>query len=202
MITTTEMKALEDSCGIPKSVLMEHAGKAVAEVVREKLSGQKNKNILVVCYHGNNGGDGFVAARYLSEEHEVDVLFIGDEERFKPEGKENYEKIANDDRIQLFENADVIEFGRYDIIIDAILGAGVAGNLTESIKSLIEQMNDSKALKVAVDIPTGLNPDTGEIPGKAFDADIIVTFHDIKPGLEKFKEFVVVKGIGIQKGII
>ncbi|MBI2138735.1 NAD(P)H-hydrate epimerase [Candidatus Woesearchaeota archaeon] len=199
MITTVEMKALEDSCGITKSVLMENAGKAVAEVVREKLSSQKNKNILVVCYHGNNGGDGFVAARHLSEEHEVDVLFIGDEYKFKPEAKENYEKIANDDHIQLFENADVIDFDRYDVIIDALLGTGAAGNLPESVKSLIEQMNDSKALKVAVDIPTGLNPDTGEIPGKAFDADIIVTFHDIKPGLEKFKEFVVVKGIGIPK---
>ena len=199
MITATEMKALEESCGIPRLTLMENAGKGVAEAVREKLGDEKNKKVLVVCYHGNNGGDGFVAARLLCEEHEVDILFIGDEDKFKPEARENFEKISNNDRIQLFENADVIELDRYDVIIDAIFGTGASGNLPEPVKSLIEQMNESKALKVAVDIPAGLNPDTGEIPSKAFNADVIVTFHDMKPGLEKFKEFVVVKDIGIGK---
>ncbi|MBI2577136.1 NAD(P)H-hydrate epimerase, partial [Candidatus Woesearchaeota archaeon] len=177
MITTAEMKALEESCGIPRLTLMENAGKGVAEAVREKLGDEKNKKVLVACYHGNNGGDGFVAARFLCEEHEVDILFVGDEDKFKPEARENFGKISHNDRIQLFENSDVIELDRYDVIIDAIFGAGVAGSLPESIKSLIEQMNESKALKVAVDIPTGLNPDTGEVSSKAFDADVIVTFH-------------------------
>ena len=197
MITTAEMRALEESCGVPRLALMENAGRSVAETVKEKLGHEKNKKILVVCYHGNNGGDGFVAARYLCEDHEVDVLFSGNEEKFKPEAKANFDKIAASERIQLFENPDVIDFDRYDVLIDAIFGAGVVGNLPDSIKFIIEQMNGSKALKVAIDIPTGLNPDTGEISTIVFDAGTIVTFHDLKPGLEKCKELVVIKDIGI-----
>ncbi len=92
MISTQKMKEVEDNCGIPKLTLMENAGRNIYQILREKFD-LKNKKILVVCYHGNNGGDGFVAARYLCEESDVTVLFIGDESRLKEEAKTNYKRI-------------------------------------------------------------------------------------------------------------
>src|SRR3989338_8312083 len=99
MISTEEMRELEDNCGIPKAVLMENAGKAVCNILNEKLS-LKDKNILIVAYHGNNGGDGFVAARHLCDDAEVDVLFVGDEKRLKAEALVNFRKIENNEKIQ------------------------------------------------------------------------------------------------------
>ncbi len=78
MITVCQMKTLEDSCGVSKLQLMENAGKAVADVLKVNFDLQ-GKRILIVCHHGNNGGDGFVIARYL----ETDVLFIGEEDKLK-----------------------------------------------------------------------------------------------------------------------
>ncbi len=196
MITTEEMRELEDNCGIPKVELMEYAGKGIYETLRNKFV-LKNKKILIVAYHGNNGGDGFVAARHLCNECEVDVLFLGDESKFKEEASVNYKKIEDNDRVQ-FLTADNVDFGCYDIIIDAILGIGVKGELKENISNTIDHINDSKAYKVAVDVPTGMNPDTGEVLDKYVDSDLVITFHDIKKGLEKLKDKIVVVDIGIK----
>ena len=89
------MRKLEDNCGISKVQLMENAGKGIYKTIKEKFSDLKNKKILITAYHGNNGGDSFVAARYLAEECEIDILFIGNEEKFKEEGKINFERIKN-----------------------------------------------------------------------------------------------------------
>ena len=94
MISSIEMKKLEDNCDIPKIKLMEYAGKGIYETLKKKLI-LKNKKILVIAYHGNNGGDGFVAARYLCEYSSVDILFLGDEDKLKQEAKINYNKILN-----------------------------------------------------------------------------------------------------------
>ena len=94
MISTQEMKTLEDNCGIPKVILMENAGKAIYDVLKEKFV-LKGKKILIVAYHGNNGGDGFVAARHLCDEAEVNVLFIGDNAKLKHEALVNFKKIKN-----------------------------------------------------------------------------------------------------------
>ena len=82
MISTQEMKSLEDNCGISKLILMENAGKAIYNVLKEKFD-LKDKKILIVSYHGNNGGDGFVAARYMCNDAEVDVSFVGDDTKLK-----------------------------------------------------------------------------------------------------------------------
>ena len=199
MITAEDMKQLENACGIPKITLMENAGKGIYTVIKEKFPGLKDKRILIVAYHGNNGGDGFVAARYLCEEAETDILFIGDEERLKQEAEANFRKIEFNERIQLFSDPDQTDFDSYDIIIDAMLGIGASGELKEPIRSTVDLINDSKAFKIAVDIPTGLNPDTGEIIDRSINADLIITFHDIKPGLGKLKDKAVVVDIGIPK---
>jgi len=197
MISSQEMRELEERSPIPRSILMENAGKAVYQVIKQRFD-LKDKKILVVSYHGNNGGDGFVAARYLCDEAETDVLFIGEESRINKEAKTNFKKIEYNEKIQ-FLTDDEVDFDNYDIIIDAILGIGIQGRLNREISAVIDNVNNSKAYKVSVDIPTGLDPDTGYIADKCVNADLIVTFHDMKNGLEKFKEKTIVVDIGLGK---
>ena len=197
MISSQDMKILELKSDIPRYILMENAGKAVYQTIKQKFD-LKDKKILVVCYHGNNGGDGFVAARYLSDEAETDILFIGDESKLKKEALANFKKIEHNEKIQ-FLVEDEVDFDEYDIIVDAILGIGIQGMLNNDISAVIEDINNSKAYKVSVDIPTGLDPDTGTAVDKCVNADLIVTFHDIKKGLEKLQDKVIVANIGLPK---
>lgn len=200
MITVGQMRQLEYNCGVPKLQLMENAGRGLYKALKERFPSIKDKRILIVAYHGNNGGDGFVAARYLCEEAETDVLFIGDEDKFKEEAKINFKKIENNGKIQLLIDPEQTDFNYYDIIIDAILGTGTTGEVKEPIASTIEEINSSTAFKVAVDIPSGINPDTGESANKSINPDLIITFHDIKQGLEKFKDKTIIIDIGIKRG--
>ena len=197
MITSQEMRQLEDNCGIPKQVIMENAGRGVADILRKKFD-ILNKQILIVAYHGNNGGDGFVAARHLCDEAEIDVLFIGDEENLKNGALLNFKKIENNEKIQILD-LEAVDFSDYDIIIDAIFGTGIRGEIKDPLATLITNLNKAKAFKVSVDIPTGLDPGTGDIVDKCVNADLIVTFHDLKKGLEKFKDKAVVADIGLPK---
>ena len=191
------MRNLEAESNLPRAILMENAGKSVYQAIKQRFD-LKDKKILVVCYHGNNGGDGFVAARYLCDEAEVDVLFIGDEARLKKEALINYKKIEHNEKIQFLLD-DEVNFDEYDIIVDAILGIGIQGRLNKEISAVIDNINISKAFKVSVDIPTGLDPDTGIVVDKCINADLIVTFHDIKKGLENLHEKIVVADIGLPK---
>ncbi len=191
MITAEQMKKLEDrseKLGVSKLQLMEKAGKGLYQVVRKRYPDAIK--ILVAAYHGNNGGDGFVAARYLCNEYETDILFIGDKERLKEEGRVNFRKI----RGLVVERAD---FDEYDVIIDALLGTGIRGRLKGKVADIIERINQARAAKISVDIPSGMDPDTGEIADVAVDADLIVCFHDIKQGLSTLEKKVVVVDIGI-----
>ena len=197
MISSQEMRILEARSSIPRNVLMENAGKAVYQVIKERFD-LKDKKILVACYHGNNGGDGFVAARYLCGEAETDILFIGDESRLKKDALLNFRKIEHNERIQFLLD-DKVDFNEYDIIIDAILGIGIQGRLNREISAIIDDINNSKAYKISVDIPTGLDPDTGAIADKCVNADLIITFHDLKKGLEKLHDKTVVADIGLPK---
>src|SRR3989338_2729493 len=193
MISSQDMGILEAKSNIPRIILMENAGKSVYEAVKERIE-LEDKKILVVCYHGNNGGDGFVAARHLCSEAETDILFIGNEDKLKKDALINFKKIEHNEKIQFLVD-DEVDFGEYDIIIDAILGIGIKGRLNKTISAVIDDINNSKACKIAVDIPTGLDPDTGDIVDKFVNADLIVTFHDLKKGLEKMQEKTVVVDI-------
>lgn len=196
MIDKETMRSLEENSGISKLQLMNNAGKGIYEIIKEGY-GLQGKKILVVCYHGNNGGDGFVAARKMCEEAEIDVLFLGDEGRMKEEALINFKKIENNDLIQFLDIEDV-DFSDYDIIVDAILGIGIEGSLNENIVNAINGINKSQAKIVAIDIPTGLDPDTGIVNDVLVDADLIITFHDMKKGLAEYKDKVKVVDIGIK----
>jgi len=197
MISTYEMRQLEDNCGIPKSALMENAGKAVYKVLKERFS-LKDKKILIVAYYGNNGGDGFVAARHLADDAEIDVLFVGDEAKLKEEALVNFKKIENNGKIQ-FLSVEAIDFSDYDVIIDAIFGTGIAGEIKDPLATLISNLSKAKAYKVSIDVPSGINPDTGEKANAYFEPNLIITMHDIKQGLLEYKDKTIVVDIGIKK---
>jgi len=197
MITAAEMMELERTSGVPVHTLMENAGKAVASAIKEKQD-VKDKKILIAAYHGNNGGDGFVAARHLCDDATVDVLFVGDEKKLKPEAAANYKRIDENVKVQ-FVDEEGVDFDEYDIIVDALLGTGTQGPLKPLLRKVIEGVNASKAFKVSIDIPSGINPDTGEVVDIAVNADLILCFHDIKAGLKGMEDKVEVVDIGIQK---
>lgn len=196
MISVEEMKQLEESCGIPRLILMENAGKGIAEALKKREI--KDKKILIVAYHGNNAGDGFVAARHLCENAEVDVLFVGDEKKLKGETLANFKKIENNQRLQILD-LEAVDFSDYDIIVDAIFGTGADGEIRDPLATLIRNLGKAKAFKVSIDVPTGVHPDTGEKANEFFEPDLLITMHDIKRGLLNYKDKTVVVDIGIRK---
>tara|TARA_Y100000031_G_C8161153_1_gene357049 strand:- start:556 stop:1086 length:531 start_codon:yes stop_codon:yes gene_type:complete len=176
---------------------MENAGKAIYNVLKEKFD-LKDRRILIVSYHGNNGGDGFVAARYLAGDTEVDVLFVGDDSKLKKEALANFKKIENNEKIQIL-SLEAVDFSDYDIIIDAIFGTGIDGEIKDPLATLIKNLSKAKAYKLSVDVPSGVNPDTGEKANVYFEPDLIITMHDIKKGLETYKDKTVIANIGIKE---
>ncbi len=207
-ITVREMRVLETNCiglGIPLRMLMETAGANVARVVEERISPKDADNIVIMIGKGGNGGDGVVAARYLSSRgYNVTILPAYPLELIEhPDTKANLEIVKRLESVKIAKPGDESILKDADIIIDGLLGTGVKGELRDPIKSFVEEANTSKAkLKIAIDTPTGLNPDTGEVHGVAFKADITVTFHDVKPGLLKRRDLVgeiIVANIGIPR---
>ncbi len=208
VITTTDMKILETNTvalGIPLKMLMEAAGKSVADTITNQFSPEKANRVIVLMGKGGNGGDSLVASRYLaSRGFSVDVLpAYSPSEILHPDTRYNYEVVKRIDSIKIHKPGDLSPLDEADIIIDGLLGTGVRGEVRDPVKTYIVEANRAKAkLKVAIDAPSGLDPDTGEVHGVAFKADITVTFHDIKPGLREKVEYtgkVVVANIGVPR---
>jgi len=201
MITTAEIKQFEKKAlesGITLKDLMDNAGKAVCDAIEDKME-LKDKRVLIICYHGNNGGDGFSAASYISKKTPIDILFIGDEDKLSDEAAFFYEQCLNNENIMFTGSPKYINFGHYDIIIDAILGIGSKRSLKNEMAEIINLANQNTAFRVSIDNPTGIDPDTGKIDQTAFEADLIVTFWDIKKGLEQLKDKCVVANISYTK---
>ncbi len=204
------MKEEEDaaSLGIGVERLMENAGAEVAREVERRYGPLFGKRVLVVAGNGNNGGDGFVAARYLAEKgSKVKVLLLSSPEEIRTkEAETNWKRLRETvvetlvarDGIEL--SGQLSEFERAEIVIDAIFGTGVRGEVREPHATAIRLMNASKARKVALDVPSGLDPLTGEARGTTVKADLTVALHRAKVGLRRGSEFtgeVVVVPIGI-----
>lgn len=206
MITITELRELEEQAleqGRTVEELMENAGKQVY-LTAKKRCGLDGKHILIFCGSGNNGGDGFVAARYFAQYHPVVVLLFGDKKKFSVPTQKMYDAIKK--KVNVFSITERKELDAFHVqlnhglvLIDALLGIGSKGALRDLISFAIDYFNSLEGFKVAVDVPSGLNPDTGEIQEKSCQVDLIVTFHDMKPGLEQFAEKTVVVDIGLPK---
>ncbi|ABO08939.1 bifunctional ADP-dependent NAD(P)H-hydrate dehydratase/NAD(P)H-hydrate epimerase [Pyrobaculum calidifontis] len=192
--------------GVPRLVLMENAGAAVARNLLRKFPNASN--VLVVCGTGDNGGDGYVAARHLhAAGKRVRVVGLG--EPREELARVNFEAVRRLWGVELAVVRDVLEllalqdwFLWADVIVDAVLGTGIRGVLREPQATAIDLMNAAAAPKVAVDVPSGLDPDTGEVRDKAVKAALTVTFHKAKrgllaPGAERYVGELVVEPIGI-----
>ncbi|MCD6410910.1 MAG: NAD(P)H-hydrate dehydratase [Thermoplasmata archaeon] len=193
MLSANEVKVLDinsEFFGVPTERLMENAGKAVAEVTLKF----NPKKVTVCCGIGNNGGDGFVAARYISKVCDCSIALPVSPSQIKTEiARKNFEKVRN---LKIFTYLNEIEreLEESDVIVDALLGIGLRGSLKEPYRSLVKLINKSKAKKIAVDVPTGMGTDL------AVKADVTVTFHDIKEGMDKETcGEIVVADIGIPK---
>lgn len=182
IVTGEQMKKLDqytiNSMKVPSSVLMERAGLAVSEAVTcKRFSADR---ILVVCGCGNNGGDGVCAARILHlKGYKVSVFVAGDPKKFS-EGMREQVEIARNYRINFVKNPDYAE---YTVIVDAVFGVGLSRPVTGRMRVILGQINKSHVPVVAVDIPSGLNSDTGTVMGIAVQADVTVTMAYAKPGL-------------------
>jgi NAD(P)H-hydrate epimerase len=137
--------------------MIENAGRGIAEEI-EKLYG-KGKRIAVVCGTGNNGADGFVASRFLQNCNEVHVFLCGKEEEIKTEeARLNYSLLKNSDmHISCIRDSSEATdlFEGFDIIVDALFGIGISGELREPARSIVCSMNTSRAKKVSIDVPSG-----------------------------------------------
>ena len=182
IVTKKEMKAIDtytiERIGIPAVVLMERAALAVAAQV-ETVNKNRGR-ILIAVESGNNGGDGLAVARILLQRgYLVDVLYISDVKKIS-EQFEIQKNILNQLGVRFYQN---ISNKDYAVVIDGIFGVGLSRNIMNPQKKVIEELNQIDAIKIAIDIPSGIDATTGEILGVAFRADYTVTFGAKKLGM-------------------
>ncbi|MDO9577630.1 MAG: NAD(P)H-hydrate dehydratase [Candidatus Cloacimonadales bacterium] len=233
VLSREEMYAFDkftiEQIGIPAKELMEKAGRGCAEFIRNELlgnpeemketlkvsSGENNLKetlsrfkVAIFCGVGNNGGDGFVIARYLREWNYEPVIFLlGIPDKMNPETRENYQSCRQlGIAIISIDNADFeYDLAKFDLIVDAIFGVGLQGIIKGWRADLIERINNSNPMVVAVDIASGVDADTGQAEA-AIEADFTLTManykygHLLGKGREKSGETLVVD-IGIPENV-
>jgi NAD(P)H-hydrate epimerase len=194
IVTVEEMVQIEraaDAAGHTYDQMMEHAGKSVAEALRARISDLAGKHILVLAGTGNNGGDGLVAARWLAEAGATIAIYLTKERPADDPHlsvlKELGHLIANGEEDQRNRVLN-LQLGRADIVIDAILGTGFQLPLRGTAKEVLKaaKQSEARSFVVAVDCPSGLDCDTGEIADESLTADLTVTLAAAKPGLFRF----------------
>ena len=182
-------KAASEIGGIPSIVLMENAAIACVNELKKDFGELTGKRIAVFCGKGNNGGDGFAIARHLHNmDAEVSVYLVCGNE-FKGDAKINFDIIkkmnVNIDVVSDTENLKYI-IRSNDIIIDAIYGTGIHGTVGGISYDVINEINENSKYTMAVDVPSGINSDSGEICGICIRADKTVTFAAYKVGMLMF----------------
>jgi len=204
MISGKEIKVLDRNAefyGVPTIKLMENAGKGVANFVIKYLK-PKCRDIMVFCGVGNNGGDGFVASRYLSDIYNVTVFLTGREEDIKSSiAKTNFKKLIKKN-IEIFDIKSLQDIDKLllknGIIIDSMLGIGLSGELREPYYTIVKKISSIKEKTIiSVDVPTGIGSKNSIKP------DFTITFHDIKKGMNKENSGTIkIVDIGIPKKAI
>lgn len=199
MISAARMAQVDANAaalGVPRKQLMESSGNAVAREVRQVAD--PGARVVVVAGRGNNGGDAFVAARFL-DEYDLSVHLLGREETISTDiARENWAALQQAGyRTEAVTDSRDFSLPDCDVVVDAMLGTGVTGALREPEATVAGRINDAEATVVAVDVPSGVNADTGKAEGTAVEADRVVTFHDEKPGLDALDAEVTVADIGI-----
>ena len=171
LLTPAEMSRADRLAGVPSLTLMETAGRAVTDEILRRYG---KRQVVVYCGPGNNGGDGFVVARQLRDAGwRVQVQLIGDRASLKGDAAVNANRWGGEDD---GNPADA------DLIVDALLGAGLDRDVIGDMAEAIAQVNSSGVPIVSIDVPSGIDGGTGEVRGTAVRADLTITFFRKKPG--------------------
>ena len=182
---TAEIRTLEATAqaAMPQPSLMERAGRAAAEHAR-RIIGERGRSVLIVAGPGNNGGDAFEAAVHLKNWfYRVEATFTGDPDRLPADAARAYEKWKQAGGAALASFPVDSAARRYDLIVDGLFGIGLARPLEGAYAECIERINRSDVPVLALDIPSGINADTGAVMGVAVRAAHTITFLALKPGL-------------------
>jgi hydroxyethylthiazole kinase-like uncharacterized protein yjeF len=190
-VDVREMRAIEmnsEYIGVSRLQLMENAGAGVARAVTRRFDAKSD--VVLVCGLGGNGGDGFVASRHLAGlGYTVKVILLGRHENIRSEeALVNWNALRNMGATvkihEVHDSAEIVPL-KADVIVDALIGTGVSGALSASYREMVKAINGSRGFKISVDMPTGLESDTGATRGEAVKADVTLTFHRPKTGLKK-----------------
>ena len=192
-ITVEQMYNIENKghdMGFLKKFMMENAGAAAVRRLIEKFGNVESKNILIFAGLGNNGGDGLVMARHLAgHTANVTVLLLGTPDKIKTEESSwNWSILEKMPSVKLIFGTTFNFDFKPDIIIDGILGTGITGEIREPYTSAINYINETNCFKFAVDVPSGLDPQTGETANIYTKCDMTITFHKMKQGIPKRKD--------------
>jgi len=183
-LTREQVRALDriaiEDLGIAGTTLMENAGRGAAQVARAMLGKRRGARVAVVCGTGNNGGDGFVVARHLARAgHRVRVLVTGDPRT--DDARAMLKKIRKAARIRI-ENASA-PLGEADLVVDAVFGTGLDREVKGDARALVERIGAARSPVLALDVPSGLDANTGRALGVAVRATVTATFAAPKSGL-------------------
>jgi hydroxyethylthiazole kinase-like uncharacterized protein yjeF len=195
VMTRAEVRAFDawaiNTLGIPGVVLMENAGRSCAELIEKNIADIAAPRVCVFCGTGNNGGDGYVIARHLLNSGvNVTVVISGDRTKIKGDAKINLDLLEKMDQsivqvnpadIDIADKVQALSAGA-DMVVDSLFGTGLKGQLNDGYVRLIESINAQGCSILAVDIPSGLDCDTGRPLGAAIEADYTVTFVAVKKG--------------------
>lgn len=195
IMTRDQVRAIDawaiNTLGIPGVVLMENAGRSCAELIVDKLQDIAEPKVCIFCGTGNNGGDGYVIARHLINSGlRVSVVVCGDRAKIKGDAKTNLDILEQMDQpIERLNPADGNIADRIgsctadaDMLVDSLFGTGLRGQVSDEYKQVVESMNACPCPILAVDIPSGLDCDSGEPLGAAIEATWTVTFVAVKRG--------------------
>jgi len=193
IVTASQMQELDQrtihEAGVPGKVLMERAGNGVVVALEEMEGSLDGRTVAIFCGKGNNGGDGFVVARLLRRKGcKVHVCLLAKPQDLNGDAKAMYQKytaLGNTARVLTCPSQEKIQklLGQSDLVVDALLGTGISSCVKDEYAATIETINASGLLTTAVDIPSGIQTDTGTVLGTAIRAKLTVTFGYPKLGL-------------------
>lgn len=165
---------------------MENAARSAADILSSLLPAVPPSTILVVCGAGNNGGDGFALARMLSFDNTVQVVWMGEENKMSDATRANLhaaQRLVSVVHIDEAGALDMIGKRKWDVVIDALIGVGGGADLRGPVIDLLDRLHRADALKVAIDVPSGLDALTGDAHASCFRAHHTITMAGPKPGL-------------------
>lgn len=208
------MRSMDSYCinrlGIPGLILMENAALKVVK----NICGDKFDSFSIVCSKGNNGGDGFAVARHLyNMGKEVNVFLIGNEDGMSGDCRTNYNIIRNIGipicKVDSFEKIEILRkaVGNTDLCVDAIFGTGLSRDVEGVYYNVIDCINNYSRYIVSIDLPSGLDGNTGKVLGNCIKADKTVSFQALKKGFlkydsRKFTGYISIEDIGIPEYVI